>query len=91
MYPPYSDDYRRKLQSLFATLAARIHEDWADPAKLGPPVSDRMTVAERDAARKALLNAESQCAVAIRLEREGKVGEALKAWRTLFGPLFPLS
>ena len=38
-----------------------------------------------------LKKAELQAAQAIQLERQGKVGDALKAWRELFGPLFPLS
>jgi hypothetical protein len=42
-------------------------------------------------AREKLRAAERQAAEAIRLERDGKLGDALRAWRALFGPLFPLS
>jgi hypothetical protein len=35
-------------------------------------------------------SATRQAAEAIRLERDGKLGDALRAWRTLFGPLFPV-
>jgi hypothetical protein len=42
-------------------------------------------------ARKALRAAEAACTAAINLERAGRTGDALTAWRTLFGPLFPLS
>ncbi len=89
--PPFGGDYRREMQAFFATLADRIHEDWSDPAGLGPPVSDLMDQKKRDVAKAALLKAERQAAEAILLERQGNVGGSLKAWRALFGPLFPLS
>lgn len=89
--PPFGGDYRREMQAFFATLADRIHEDWADPAGLGPPVSDLMDQKKRDGAKAALLKAERQAAEAILLERQGNVGGALQTWRALFGPLFPLS
>lgn len=91
LHPPFGGDYRREMQAFFATLAERIHEIWADPAGLGPPVSDAMDEKTRDAAKASLLEGERQAAEAIRLERQGNVGGALKAWRGLFGPLFPLS
>jgi hypothetical protein len=40
---------------------------------------------------KALREGEAACTEAIRLERTGRTGDALKAWRSLFGPSFPLS
>lgn len=89
--PPFGGDYRREMQAFFATLADRIHENWSDPAGLGPPVSDLMDQKKRDVAKAALLKAERQAAEAVLLERQGNVGGALKAWRALFGPLFPLS
>jgi hypothetical protein len=91
LHPPFGGDYRREMQGFFASLADRIHEDWADPAGLGPPVSDSMDRYGRDAAKTAVLAAERQAAEAIRLERMGKNTEALRAWRQLFGKLFPLS
>jgi hypothetical protein len=91
LHPPFGGDYRREMQAFFASTAARIGETWPDPAGLGPPVSDSMDAPQRAAAREVLLAAEKQAANAIRLEREGKNGEALRAWRALFGPLFPLS
>lgn len=89
--PSWGGDYRREMQAFFATLATRIHETWEDPAGLGPPVSDSMDAQKIERARQELRTAERQAAEAIRLEREGKQGEALQAWRNLFGPLFPLS
>jgi hypothetical protein len=91
LYPPWGGSYSREMQAFFHTLADRIHEDWPDPAGLGPYVSDSMDSAACDAARQALLAAERQAANAIRLEREGKNGEALRVWRALFGKLFPLT
>ena len=42
-------------------------------------------------ARTALREAEATCTRAILLDRQGQTGEALSAWRSLFGDLFPLS
>jgi hypothetical protein len=79
------------MKAFFASLADHIYDTWPDPAGLGPDVSDSMDLQRCHAAREALLNAERQAAYAIQLERLGKNGEALQAWRKLFGPLFPLS
>src|SRR5688572_20389836 len=89
--PPWGGTYSREMQAFFHTLADRIREEWPDPAGLGPNVSDTMNASDRDSARQALLAAEREAANAIRLEREGRNGDALKAWRSLFGKLFPLS
>lgn len=91
LYGGFGGDYRREMQSFFHTLANRIHEDWPDPAGLGPHVSNAMDKEQCDTARDILLQAEKQAAQAIRLETLGKTGEALRVWRELFGPLFPLS
>ncbi|HYC49762.1 MAG TPA: CBASS oligonucleotide cyclase [Gemmatimonadaceae bacterium] len=91
LHAPYGGQRAREMQSFFATLAARIHETWNDPAGLGPPVSDGMDAARRDNARTALVAAEREASNALHLTRSGRQGEALRAWRDLFGPLFPLS
>ncbi|MGH8436691.1 MAG: CBASS oligonucleotide cyclase [Pseudomonas sp.] len=91
LHPPWGGDYRREMLGFFATLADRIDETWADPAGLGPPVSDRMDAQMIAHARRELRDAQSNAELAMRLEREGKNGDALRAWRKLFGPLFPLS
>ena len=91
LHPPFGGTYSREMQAFFLTLADRISEQWPDPAGLGPDVSDTMTQASCIAAREALLKAEKQAAKALYLERQNNVGEALKTWRELFGPLFPLS
>lgn len=80
-----------ELQAFFETLADRIHDVWPDPAGLGPPVSDCMDAARRDRARLLLKDASRQATLAIDQARRGRNGEALKTWRQLFGPKFPLS
>jgi hypothetical protein len=89
--PPFGGRFEYEFQSMFATLADRIHDTWEDPAALGPPVSDMMDAGQKNAARTALAQAARQCALAIDLARQGTNGDALKAWRNLFGPKFPLS
>lgn len=92
LVPEFGGDYRRETKGLFSSLADRLGETWGDPAGLGPPVSDGMTSFERQQARQALETVEQTAAKAIRLEREGKNGEALRVWRNeVFGDLFPLS
>jgi hypothetical protein len=91
LHAPYGGDRAREMQFFFASLAGRINETWNDPAGLGPPVSDAMDAATRIAAGKALRSAEREAAHAIDLTRQGRQGDALRAWRTLFGPMFPLS
>lgn len=91
LHAPFGGDYRREMQAFFATLADRIYDRWPDPAGLGPDVSDQMDLVKCQTARAALFEAERQAANAIQLEKQGKQGEALRAWRELFGPLFPLS
>jgi Second Messenger Oligonucleotide or Dinucleotide Synthetase domain len=91
LYPPFGGIYAREMQAFFATLAARIQEEWRDPAGLGPNVSDSMDSGMRAAARAALLAAEKQAAEAIHLERTGSNERALRKWKEMFGKLFPLS
>lgn len=80
-----------EVQALFSTLADRVGESWPDPAGLGAPVSDGMDGARRLRAEQLLAAAGREATLAIDLARQGRNGEALKAWRALFGPKFPLS
>ena len=80
-----------EVQALFSTLADRIGDTWADPAGLGPPVSAGMDAARKARACDLLLAASRDASGAIDLARRGRNGEALQAWRKLFGPRFPLS
>jgi hypothetical protein len=89
--PPFGGRFDYEFQAMFATLADRILDTWEDPAGLGPPVSDMMDTGQKTAAQTALRQAARQCTLAIDLARQGKNGDALKAWRDLFGPKFPLS
>lgn len=78
-------------QGAFSTLADRMFDTWGDPAQLGPPVSDMMTQSEKQTGANALKVASREATLAIDLVRQGKSGDGLKAWRSLFGPKFPLS
>lgn len=91
LYGGWQGSFTYEFQSFFATLADRILDTWPDPAGLGPAVSDGMDDARKERARSLLMAASREASLAINLARQGKNGEALKAWRALFGPKFPLS
>lgn len=91
LHAPWGGQFDREFEAAFATLADRIFEEWKDPAGLGPPVSNGMDAARKQRARTLLQAAQGEARNAINLARAGKNGEALKAWRALFGPKFPLS
>lgn len=80
-----------EIQGLFSTLADRIMDTWPDPAGLGPPISNGMDAARKQRAQQLLRAAGKEATVAIDHVRNGRNQEALKAWRALFGPRFPLS
>jgi hypothetical protein len=81
--------YPGEVRRFFAAALDGIAQAWPDPAGLGPPVSDQMTP---DLIRKAievLRKAETQASLAVRLEKQGKQGEALALWREIMGRYFP--
>lgn len=80
-----------EVQAFFSSLADRVLDDWPDPAGLGSPISDGMDDARKARAKELLQAASREASHAIHLARKGQNGEALKAWRLLFGPKFPLS
>jgi hypothetical protein len=89
--PPFGGDFPYEFMGYFATAADRIDEVWADPAGLGPSVNDTMTASDKSKAKQALTNAHHKIREAIQLSRTGRSGDALRAYRELFGPYFPLS
>lgn len=89
--PPFAGDYAYEFMNFCAVAAERIHEEWQEPAHLGPPVSDMMTPAEKDNAKELLSEASRTIRTAINLSRRGQNGDALNVYRGLFGDLFPLS
>jgi predicted nucleotidyltransferase len=91
LYGGWGGQFDREIQALFATLADRIGEVWADPAGLGPPISAAMDAKRVERAKRALGEAARQADMAINHVRQGRQGEALKVWQELFGPMFPLS
>jgi hypothetical protein len=91
LYGGWQGRFDYEIQSFFATLADRILDLWPDPAGLGPPVSDGMDAARKARARTLLQTASREASAAIDHARRGRNGEALKAWRALFGPKYPLT
>lgn len=91
LYGGWGGSFDREMQAFFATLADRIFDDWPDPAGLGPSISNGMEAARKSRARDLLRAAEREATLAIDHVRRGRNGEALRAWRALFGPKFPLS
>lgn len=91
LYGGWQGRFDYEIQAFFSTLADRIFDTWLDPAGLGPPISDGMDQARKQRARDLLLAASRDAGNAINLARQGRNGDALKAWRDLFGPKFPLS
>lgn len=91
LYGGWGGHFDREIQAFFATLADRVLEEWPDPAGLGPPVSNGMDAVRKARARSLLQAATREASLAIHHARQGQNGEALKAWRQLFGPKFPLS
>lgn len=90
-YGGWGGQFDREIQTFFATMADRIGDIWPDPAGLGPPISNSMDAQRVVRARQALAAAAGQAGVAINHVRQGRNGEALRVWRDLFGPMFPLS
>ena len=87
--PPFTS-YPAEIRRFFASALDGIMQDWPDPAGFGPPVSDQMTPQKREAALAALRTAEVTAARAVRLEQQGKNGEALSLWREVMGKYFPV-
>lgn len=91
LYGGWGGAFDRELQGFFATLADRISNEWPDPAGLGPAISGDMDQARKQRARELLQLASRQSSLAIDHVRQGRNGEALKVWRNLLGPKFPLT
>jgi len=91
LHGPWGGDFAQEMQGLFATLADRISDEWNDPAGLGPPISNGMDAIRKARAKELLKAASREAAIAIDHVRRGRNGQALQAWRALFGPKFPLS
>lgn len=91
LYGDWQGRFDYEIEAMFSTFADRIFDTWSDPAGLGPPISNGMDDARKQRARNLLLAASRDARSAINLARQGQNGDALKAWRNLFGPKFPLS
>lgn len=91
LYGGWQGRFDIETQALFATLADRIFDTWPDPAGMGPAISNGMDNTRKQRARDLLIAASRDASLAINHARQGRHGEALAAWRTLFGTKFPLS
>jgi predicted nucleotidyltransferase len=91
LYGGWQGRFDYEIQSFFSTLADRIFDEWHDPAGLGPPISADMDTTMKQRARELLSAASREGSFAINNARQGQNGEALRGWRALFGPKFPLS
>lgn len=91
LYGGWQGCFDYELQGFFSTLSDRILDEWPDSAGLGPPISNGMDAARKLRAKELLLAASRDASNAINHARQGRNGDALKAWRALFGPKFPLS
>jgi Second Messenger Oligonucleotide or Dinucleotide Synthetase domain len=90
---PWSGQHAYEIRQFFASAADRIADRWPDPAHLGPDVSDVLDAdtVKMARARAALRAAEATATKAIQADRQGRPGEALRIWRSLFGEAFPTS
>jgi hypothetical protein len=91
LYGGWQGRFDYEIQGFLSTLADRIFDEWPDPAGLGPAISNGMDTSMKQCAREHLAAASREASVAINNARQGRNGEALRAWRALFGPKFPLS
>lgn len=91
LYGGWQGRFDYELQGFFSTMANRIFDEWSDPAGLGPPISSGMDATRKQRARDLLMAASRDATIAIDHARRGRNGDALKTWRALFGPKFPLS
>lgn len=91
LYGDWQGRFDYEIQGFLSTLSDRIFDEWPDPAGLGPAISNGMDTARKQRARDLLSAASRDATIAIDHARHGRNGEALKAWRALFGPKFPLS
>lgn len=83
--------YPSEVRRFFASALEGVHQEWKDPAGLGPAVSDQMTPELIKKAETALRQAETEASRAVRLSQQGKHGEALAVWAAIMGRYFPKS
>ncbi|MFU3725984.1 nucleotidyltransferase, partial [Pseudomonas aeruginosa] len=57
LYGGWGGSFDREIQSFFATLADRVHDEWPDPAGLGPAISNDMDAARKQRAQQLLFQA----------------------------------
>lgn len=83
--------YQHEITAFLDAAYYDIENEWADPAGLGPPVSDQMDQSRIQTAKETLRSAHKICLRAQRAEELGNTSEALSLWRQIFGTYFPQS
>ena len=91
LYGGWQGRFDYEIQGFLSTLADRIFDEWPDPAGLGPVISKGMDVSRKQRARDLLSAASRKASIAINHTNQKRNGEALGAWRDVFGTKFPLS
>lgn len=86
--PPFGR-YHDEMVLFLANAAERIHDEWPDPADLGPDVNSSMNAFERAEAAERLGEALVIAERAVQLEDDRKEHAAIDAWRQLFGKRMP--
>lgn len=86
--PPFGR-YQDEITAFLGNLIDRAQGPWPDPARLGPDVDELITGSQRDAMRRAAMDALAVAEEAIYLEDEGEDRKAVDKWRDLFGSRMP--
>jgi hypothetical protein len=85
------DRFPDAARALFAHLANAALDACACPGGAGLPNIDAgMTQDERTRVREMLMEAEGKAREALEHERAGRVAEAHRCWRWLFGSVYPV-
>ncbi len=69
--PPFAGGYPYEIKSLFASVEQQIGDEWPDPAKIGPSVSDHMNTTKVNIARQKLNVIRRSIDQAMLYERQG--------------------
>lgn len=81
--------YQDELVTFFASACEAIHQDWPDPAGIGPDVNGQMSSSQRLYAAAVFSRWQRIAERAVRLEDAGSERAAVEAWRELFGWRMP--
>lgn len=77
------------VHALFTHLANAVQIGCPNPAGVGPALDLGMTQEERTKPREKLVEAATKAKAALDMERAGRIPDAHRIWRGLFGDAFP--